>query len=251
MIQKAIHGDSMKLDWMKLTEGRKIDLILCDPPYLTSNLEFDTDWDLWKIFKILEPHMSDYVWIFVWNTLSDVAKIISEYRRKFEYIWVKPQTIKTHNTVRPFIAHDICYVFIKKTVTRMNNLYFAPKELRTAGKPYTAMQHERPDTEYRKSIKMATRDYQFVNTGYREGTTVLYASHDKDRKHPTQKPLSIHETIIKAYCPPGGLVVDPCAGSGTTGIAAKNTGRDFIMVEKEERYYDIIQERLSNRIDVY
>jgi site-specific DNA-methyltransferase (adenine-specific) len=63
--------------------------------------------------------------------------------------------------------------------------------------------------------------------------------------HPTQKPLALCEYLIKTYTNEGDLVLDNAAGSGTTGLAAKNLNRNYILIEKEEKYYNVIQERLK------
>ena len=69
---------------------------------------------------------------------------------------------------------------------------------------------------------------------------------DKKRLHPTQKPVALFEYLIKTYTNEGDLVLDNCAGSGTTGVACKNINRNFILIEKEPEYIDIINKRLVN-----
>lgn len=63
--------------------------------------------------------------------------------------------------------------------------------------------------------------------------------------HPTQKPVALFEYLIKTYTNEGDLVLDNCAGSGTTGVAARNTGRNYILMEKEQEYIDVINKRLA------
>ena len=63
--------------------------------------------------------------------------------------------------------------------------------------------------------------------------------------HPTQKPVALFEYLIKTYTNEGDLVLDNCAGSGTTGVACKNTNRNFILIEQDEKYCDIIKERVG------
>jgi site-specific DNA-methyltransferase (adenine-specific) len=63
--------------------------------------------------------------------------------------------------------------------------------------------------------------------------------------HPTQKPVDLFEYLIKTYTNEGDIVLDNAAGSGTTGVAARNLGRHFILIEKEKEYVDIINKRLS------
>ena len=64
-------------------------------------------------------------------------------------------------------------------------------------------------------------------------------------EHPTQKPVELYEYLIRTYTNPGETVLDIAAGSGTTGVAARNTGRRAILIEKEARYCDLIRRRLA------
>ena len=67
----------------------------------------------------------------------------------------------------------------------------------------------------------------------------------RDRLHPTQKPIALYEYLVKTYSNEGDTVLDPCMGSGTTGIACLNTDREFIGIERDENYYTIAEERLK------
>jgi site-specific DNA-methyltransferase (adenine-specific) len=64
--------------------------------------------------------------------------------------------------------------------------------------------------------------------------------------HPTQKPVALFEYLIKTYTNEGDLILDNCAGSGTTAVAAINTNRNYILMEKEAKYIDVINQRLGN-----
>ena len=82
--------------------------------------------------------------------------------------------------------------------------------------------------------------------------SVLKFSSDKQKNklngtiHPTQKPLLLCEYLIKTYTNEGGLVLDNVAGSGTTGLAAKNTNRNYILIEKEKKWIDVIIKRIPD-----
>ncbi len=67
---------------------------------------------------------------------------------------------------------------------------------------------------------------------------------EKSKIHPTQKPVALFEYLIKTYTNEGELVLDNCAGSGTTGVACKNLNRNFILIEKEPEYVKICKERI-------
>lgn len=74
-----------------------------------------------------------------------------------------------------------------------------------------------------------------------------FSNHNRKENsfHPTQKPVALFEYLIKTYTNEEDLVLDNCAGSGTTGIACKNLNRNFILIEKEQEYIDIINQRLN------
>ena len=131
----------------------------------------------------------------------------------------------------PLRSHELVLVFYQR-LPKYNPQF-------TEGKPYTQRrgrnselygQHERTET---------------INTGNRYPTSLLYFKHDKQRFHPTQKPVALFEYLIKTYTNEGDLVLDNCAGSGTTGIASRNTNRDFILIEQDKEYCEIIKERLA------
>ena len=70
-------------------------------------------------------------------------------------------------------------------------------------------------------------------------------ANQENKVHPTQKPVVLFEYLIKTYTNEGDLVLDNCAGSGTTGVACKNLSRNFILIEKEPKYIDTIYKRLN------
>ena len=68
---------------------------------------------------------------------------------------------------------------------------------------------------------------------------------DGERVHPTQKPVALMEYLIRTYTNPGDVVLDNCMGSGTTGVACANTGRNFIGIEKDDKYFAIAKARIE------
>ncbi|WP_249172211.1 DNA-methyltransferase, partial [Burkholderia vietnamiensis] len=73
----------------------------------------------------------------------------------------------------------------------------------------------------------------------------LHRQHAERVDHPTQKPLEIIERMVLASCPPGGRVLDPFMGSGTTAVACARQGRDFVGYEINESYCAIAHERVN------
>jgi site-specific DNA-methyltransferase (adenine-specific) len=109
-------------------------------------------------------------------------------------------------------------------------------------------------TPYKKGAAKQTQIYgDFVpsarinKTGERFPTSILDISNANRNKdgHPTQKPVALYEYLIKTYTNPGDTVLDFCAGSGTTGVAAVNTGRNAILIEREPKYFAIAEKRIA------
>lgn len=95
------------------------------------------------------------------------------------------------------------------------------------------------------SFKKGVRKFQYGWTGF-EG--INNTKRDNDKKlHPTQKPRKLFEWIIEKYSKEGMTILDPFAGSGTTGVACKNLNRNYILIEKEQEYIDIINKRLNEK----
>ena len=66
--------------------------------------------------------------------------------------------------------------------------------------------------------------------------------------HPTQKPVESMEYLIKTYSKEGAIVLDNCSGSGTVGVACENTNRKYILIEKDEHYFNIGHQRLLEHV---
>ena len=79
-------------------------------------------------------------------------------------------------------------------------------------------------------------------------TSIIKFNREMNGMHPTQKPVALFEYLIKTYTNEGDLVLDNCAGSGTTGVACKNLNRNFILIEKEPKYVEIIKQRLNDAL---
>ena len=88
-----------------------------------------------------------------------------------------------------------------------------------------------------------TRSYIREYTGY--PCDLISFAKDKERLHPTQKPVALMEYLIKTYTVEGETVLDCFMGSGTTGVACKNLNRNFIGIEKDETYFKIAQDRIA------
>ena len=113
------------------------------------------------------------------------------------------------------------------------------------GEPYKATSSGAKSQNYGQQTDKVTT----VSDGKRYPRNLIAIKGDErgtiGRIHPTQKPVALFEYLIKTYTHEWDTVLDNCAGSGTTGIAARNTNRNYILIEKDEWYCDIIRKRLS------
>jgi site-specific DNA-methyltransferase (adenine-specific) len=103
----------------------------------------------------------------------------------------------------------------------------------TQGTPYDKGKAVR-DTE---AYAVQTKEIHVKNeNGFRYPRSVLYfrTAESEGKYHPTQKPIALYEYLIKTYSNPEDVVLDPCMGSGTTGVACVNTQRNFIGIEREQ-----------------
>ena len=76
--------------------------------------------------------------------------------------------------------------------------------------------------------------------------SILDFKADTDKQHPTQKPVSLMEYLIKTYTNEGDTVLDNTMGSGTTGVACKQLNRSFVGIEMDDKYFDIASKRIAN-----
>lgn len=231
---KLYEGDCLEI--MQSIKDKTVDLILCDLPYGTTNCKWDQIIPLKPLWDEYKRIIKDHGAIVLSSLPPFTADLIQSNREMFRYEWIWRKTcpvgfLNSHKM--PLRAHEVLLVFYKHLPT------YNPQM--TLGKPYTKKRSKRKkECVYNNSKLLKT-----VNKGERFPQDVIIFSRDKKTVHPTQKPLKLFEYIIKTYTNPGDLVLDNCAGSGTTGVACSNLGRDCIMIEKDPEYCDLIRERMN------
>ena len=144
--------------------------------------------------------------------------------------------MKAHENILIFSKAAACYVKDKSKA-----MIYNPQM--TEGKPYTAISG-RASTNY--DMKWCKQSLT-VNKGTRYPRDIQKFAHDKDKFHPTQKPIALVEYLIRTYTNEGDTVLDNCMGSGTTGLACINSNRHFIGMELNQDYFKIAQERIEQR----
>ena len=115
-------------------------------------------------------------------------------------------------------------------------------QMREGFEPYIRDRGERtPTAVVRSTVKRCTTN----SDGTRYPTNLLYFKRDKEKYHSTQKPVDLLRYLIRTYTEVGGVVLDNCAGSGSTCVAAIREKRNFIGIELNEDYYKIACDRIA------
>jgi len=231
-------------------EDSSIDLILCDLPYGTLNKKatWDKTLDLERLWVEYKRIIKDNgaILLFAQSPFDKILGCSNLSWLRYEWIWEKSQATGFLNAKKmPLKAHENILVFYKNAPT------YNPQK--TSGHKPMNSYTKRPD------IQNKTELYGEMNRVISGGgdtdrypRSVLKFSSDKQKNklngtiHPTQKPLLLCEYFINTYTNPGEIVLDNTAGSGTTGLAAKNLNRDFILIEKEEKWVNVIRKRIDD-----
>ena len=236
------HGDC--LDLMKDIPAKSIDMILADLPwpYGSTKCKWDSQIDLNELWKHYERIIKDNgaIVLFAQTPFDKVLGASNLKLLKYEWIWEKTQATGHLNAKKmPMKAHENILVFYKKLPT-----YNYIKSTGHQRKVATAHHKRNSNTGeiYGKSDNFS--DYDSTE---RYPRSVLKFKSDKQKLnlHSTQKPVALCEYLIKTYTNEGDLVLDNVAGSGTTGIAAKQEKMDYIGIELMEEYKDIAEARIK------
>ena len=234
-------GDCLEV--MKNIPDKSVDLVLTDPPYGTTACKWDSVIPLepmWKELKRITKPNSAIV-LFGTEPFSSQLRLSNLDWFKYDWIWEKSKCGSAFTSkYRPQSKHEIISVFGKGRV----NYYPQMEE----GEPYKRTRKVNNGDKPNNHKLGVTSESETVNTGYRYPSTVQFFQQRwrrQDQVHPTQKPVALMEYLIKTYSNEGDSVLDFCAGSGTTGVAAKNLNRNFIGIEMDEGYFKIAQERIE------
>ncbi len=242
-MNKILLGDC--LDLINDLPDDSVDLILTDLPYGTTRASWDSPIDLvrmWTAFKRVKKKKTPIL-MFAQLPFDKVLGASNLEWLRYEWIWEKTQPTGHLNAKKmPMKAHENILVFYESLPL------YNPQKTSGHTRKVASAHHKRNCTTgelYGKSDNF--KDYDSTD---RYPRSVLRYSTDKQKLNlnSTQKPLALCEYLIKTYSNEGDLVLDICAGSGTTGVAAKNLNRNYILMEKRKEQYDIIIERIKYNV---
>ena len=246
-----LNGDCLKM--MKEIPDNSIDMVLCDLPYGTSASSWDKKLpmnDLWNEYKRIIKHNRAIV-LFSQQPFTSLLITSNIEMWKYNWIWEKDNGTNFMNShFCPLkITEDICVFGNGATsfVKNGENLIYNPQF--SEGKPYSIISgNQKSNSAVVRGGKGGRDDvggYKTESDGKRYPKNLIKFNRDKDKLHPTQKPVSLCEYLIQTYTNEGDVVLDNCMGSGTTGIACLNTNRKFIGMELDDTYFEIAKKRIE------
>ena len=234
----VIHGDCLEV--MPSIPDKSIDMILCDLPYGTTACKWDTIIPFEPLWEQYERIIKDNGAIVLTASQPFTSALVMSNPKMFRCEWIWDKKIPSgmsYARYHPMRRHENVLVFSINTVNynpQMTNRDIPIVQGGNKYSPSAPIQGRKNGISHKKVYDK------------KQPTTIM--PFDKIRSgslHPTQKPVALFEYLIKTYTNEGETVLDNCIGSGTTAIAALNTGRFFIGIEKEEKYVEIARKRIA------
>ena len=241
---KLFCGDC--LNEMKNIEDKSVNLILCDLPYGSTSCSWDIIIPFDKLWDEYNRVLTDNGIVVLFSSGFFTIDLINSNRKDFKYklIWKKNvPTGMSSAKYRPMKYYEEICVFYKKIGTY--NPQMKPRV--GVGKACYNYDHycgESNHVEYKKVKKRYDPDLV-------QPSDVLEFNVVPNRNgkvHPTQKPIELLEWLVNTYSNENDLVLDNTMGSGSTGVACRNLNRNFIGIEKDEKYFDIAKKRIEEAV---
>ena len=243
---KLCHGDCLEV--MKQIPDGSVDMVLVDPPYGVLHCKWDKKLpldQLWAEYRrISKPKCA----VVVFSNEPFTSELIIENIDLFKYRLNWDKIIPSgfcYASKRPMSQiEDICVFAINSNCITYNP-QMVKRDVPIHAGGNTCQSGSHFGFKCRGKGKKYDKVYEYKNP-----TTLI--RFDKIRRgglHPTQKPVALCEYLIKTYSNEGDVVLDNCMGSGTTGVACINTGRNFIGIEKEENFFDIAKKRIAEAME--
>ena len=245
-----LQGDCLQI--MPTLAPASVDLILCDLPYGTTACKWDS-------IIPLEPLWREYSRLARGAIVLTAAQpfttaLISSNLKNFKHCWVWNKSKAGNFAVAKFgpmrVTEDVVvfssngklpYFPLMETSAIKNR---RPRDKSYQQKGESTLGKMGKNAEFKfKGNEEKRYPKNLLNFSITEGEC-----NQINRVHPTQKPVALMEYLIKTYTNPGDTVLDNCMGSGTTGVACVNTGREFIGIEKDSAYFSIAEKRINDAL---
>ena len=242
MTIRLMRGDC--LDLLPGIEAGAVDMVLADPPYGTTACKWDSVIPLEPMWEQLKRVIKPNGAIVMTASQPFTSKLIMSNIKMFKYCWVweKSKVSGFMNAkARPLKVTEDILVFSSARCDGAggrSNMKYYPQGIYLS---HVSLKN----SAIRAGMRAQQKENVYIqtNTGYPKN--LLSIPSERKPIHPTQKPVALMEYLIKTYTNHGDTVLDFTMGSGTCGIACLNTGRGFIGIEKDPKYFEIARNRIE------
>ncbi len=228
------------IEMMSRFPEKIFDAIITDPPYGTTACKWDSIIPIDEMWRELKKVRKDRTAIVLFGSepFSSLLRVSNLEEFRYDWVWEKEQGANFLSVrFQPYKVHEVISVFGKRAVK-----YYP---IMSRGEPYISGKGTSGEITG-NVVKIQTR-----NEGTRFPRSIIRFNTDKCRSmHPTQKPVTLLEYLVKTYTKERDLVLDFAIGSGTTAVACEKLNRRWIGIEIEKKYCDICVERLR-KIEKY
>lgn len=239
------NGDCLEI--MKNIPDKSIDMILCDPPYGTTPLKWDSVIpfnEMWEQYYRVGKENCPFV-IFGNEPFSTFLRISNIKDYKYDWYWQKERLTNIFQVKKRCgkVIENIVVFYKKQPIYNpQKNEHNGPLVRNKIGCD--------AGFSITQSGKSKIRPNEYSDDGTRFPIQILKFNRENQRNllHPTQKPVKLLEYLIKTYTDEEMTVLDNCMGSGSTGIACINTNRNFIGIELDKNYFNIAKKRIENHL---
>ena len=235
---KLFNGDCLEV--MADMPDNSVDAVIADPPYGTTACKWDAVIPFEPMWRELRRLIKPGGAIVLFGNQPFTSALIMSNIKMFKYEWVWGKGRGTGFQIvkyKPLVSHENILIFGNGRIT------YNP-QMREREKPRVS----KNKGTTRQMLVSNGKPYQAENPLNKRYpiTEIHFPNNDQRGKlHPTQKPVALMEYLIRTYTNEGETVLDFTMGSGTTGVACINTGRNFVGIEKDAEYFKIAQERLG------
>jgi len=233
---QLIHGDC--LEKMRDIPDGSVDMVLTDPPYGTTACKWDSVIPLEPMWEHLKRVIKPNGAIVMTASQPFTTTLISSNMGMFKYCWVWDKGVPSgfnYARFQPMRKHEDIAVFYTR----------APAYDSQGEKYEKPITYSMAQSESESSHMTHSRKGEKVTATHKKKQSIIQIKKVRRGIHPTQKPVSLMEYLIKTYTNESETVLDFTMGSGTTGVACHNTGRDFIGIEMDNDYFNIAKERIE------
>lgn len=244
-LNKITQGDA--IEEMRKLADKSVDMILCDLPYGTTSCKWDVIIPFEPLWVEYERVIKDHGAIVLTASQPFTSALVMSNTKLFRYAWIwrkskcgnfqiaKHQPLKYTEDVLVFSKkrHNYFPILREASESTKNRRKYSYEGSKDLGE----IKHM-ASGEYKQAFKNGKDKVNPIN--------IIEVPNERNNVHPTQKPVALFEYLIRTYTVEGDVILDNCIGSGTTAVAAINTNRQYIGIEREPEYVAIANQRISD-----